>query len=250
MATRRFEFEEGSSSKFWAVERRARTVTVTFGRIGSAGQEKAKSFPTEAKAVHEEERLIAEKLGKGYREVTAKAAAGTTPNKPAARTSARPAAALVRQVERLGGKIRPLETTGPVPFANFTSASFYRSEDGNSWERADPLGQLTHVSEAIAWFDRVGMPNVLVPGYEEDEPDTLECCSASEGWDKTVDGKRRVLFQIAWNPRSQFCYCLDLCDPSPDPAVYSIDHDGSDPGLKAKTLSSFLAAAKRAPARK
>jgi predicted DNA-binding WGR domain protein len=66
---RRFEFEEGTSSKFWAIERRERDVTVTFGRIGAAGQEKTKSFPSEEKATHEEEKLIAEKLRKGYREV-------------------------------------------------------------------------------------------------------------------------------------------------------------------------------------
>jgi len=69
MAARRFEFEEGSSSKFWAVERNARKVTVTFGRIGSTGQEKTKSFPTDAKAAQEEEKLIAEKIKKGYSEL-------------------------------------------------------------------------------------------------------------------------------------------------------------------------------------
>jgi predicted DNA-binding WGR domain protein len=69
MPARRFEFEEGSSSKFWAIERNARKVTVTFGRIGSTGQEKTKAFPTDAKATAEEEKLIAEKLRKGYSEV-------------------------------------------------------------------------------------------------------------------------------------------------------------------------------------
>jgi len=79
LPARRFEFEEGSSSKFWAIERDARTVTVTFGRIGSKGQEKAKSFASEEAAAGEEAKLIAEKLRKGYREATggqtAKAAA-------------------------------------------------------------------------------------------------------------------------------------------------------------------------------
>jgi len=70
LPARRFEFEEGSSSKFWAIERDARTVTVTFGRIGSKGQEKAKSFASEEAAAGEEAKLIAEKLRKGYREAT------------------------------------------------------------------------------------------------------------------------------------------------------------------------------------
>jgi predicted DNA-binding WGR domain protein len=73
MPARHFEFEKGSSSKFWAIERQARTVTVTFGRIGSVGQKKAKSFPSDEKAVREEKRLIAEKTRKGYRELTGRA---------------------------------------------------------------------------------------------------------------------------------------------------------------------------------
>ena len=88
---RRFEFEEGTSSKFWEIERRARTVTVTFGRIGSKGQEKAKSFGSDADAAHEEEKLIAEKLRKGYREVTGgkPAPAPTAPPKKAAAAPAK-----------------------------------------------------------------------------------------------------------------------------------------------------------------
>jgi predicted DNA-binding WGR domain protein len=80
VSARRFEFEDTTSSKFWAIERDAADVTVTFGRIGATGQRKTKSFPSEEKAAHEEEKLIAEKLGKGYREVT-----GTASDTPVAR---------------------------------------------------------------------------------------------------------------------------------------------------------------------
>jgi predicted DNA-binding WGR domain protein len=84
MAERRFEFNEGSSSKFWAIERRARKVTVMFGRIGSEGQNKAKSFSTDAKAAHEEQRLVAEKLRKGYREVKGRGKVKVPPAKKVA----------------------------------------------------------------------------------------------------------------------------------------------------------------------
>jgi predicted DNA-binding WGR domain protein len=40
---RRFEFKEGSSSKFWEVSVSGNTLTVRFGRIGTEGQEKTKS---------------------------------------------------------------------------------------------------------------------------------------------------------------------------------------------------------------
>lgn len=67
--TRRFEFSEGNSNKFWEVSVAGTEVTVRFGRIGSQGQTNAKSFPDEAGAVSHAEKLIKQKTGKGYREV-------------------------------------------------------------------------------------------------------------------------------------------------------------------------------------
>ena len=45
-------------------------VTVRYGRIGTQGQTNTKSFPDEAAAARHAEKLIQEKTGKGYREVT------------------------------------------------------------------------------------------------------------------------------------------------------------------------------------
>ena len=58
---RRFEFKDGSSSKFWEVAVSENTLTVRFGRIGSTGQEKSKTFATPALAQKEQDKLIAEK---------------------------------------------------------------------------------------------------------------------------------------------------------------------------------------------
>lgn len=66
---RRFEFREGSSNKFWEVTASGNTLTVRFGRIGTAGQEKSKTFANAALAQKEQDKLIAEKQGKGYKEV-------------------------------------------------------------------------------------------------------------------------------------------------------------------------------------
>lgn len=67
---RRFEFVEGSSSKFWSPELQGSTFIVTYGRIGTAGQRKEKAFPDEESAQREYEKKVAEKLREGYREVT------------------------------------------------------------------------------------------------------------------------------------------------------------------------------------
>ncbi|MFN8659019.1 MAG: DUF4253 domain-containing protein [Candidatus Obscuribacterales bacterium] len=67
---RRFEFSMGGSDKFWEVELSGTELTVRFGRMGTNGQTQTKSFPSAAAAQKEYDKLIAEKLNKGYVEVT------------------------------------------------------------------------------------------------------------------------------------------------------------------------------------
>lgn len=95
---RRFELVEGSSSKFWEVEMAGCDVTVRFGRLGTNGQSKTKSFASVAAAQKEHDALVKEKTGKGYGEVGvaegAKLAAVSAPAPAAAPVSPKPAAAL------------------------------------------------------------------------------------------------------------------------------------------------------------
>jgi uncharacterized protein (TIGR02996 family) len=67
---RTFEFSEGSSNKFWNIELSGRSFSVCFGRIGTAGQQQTKSFSDEAAAKIAFNKLIAEKVRKGYQETT------------------------------------------------------------------------------------------------------------------------------------------------------------------------------------
>jgi DNA ligase-1 len=63
---RRFEFVEGSSSKFWEIQVAGPEVTVRFGRMGTKGQTQTKSFGDSAAANAHADKLVAEKTGKGY----------------------------------------------------------------------------------------------------------------------------------------------------------------------------------------
>src|SRR4051812_28068951 len=65
---RTFEYSDGKSSKFWNIQLQGQSFTVTFGRIGSKGQTQIKQFPSEDRARAAHDKLIAEKLAKGYRE--------------------------------------------------------------------------------------------------------------------------------------------------------------------------------------
>jgi predicted DNA-binding WGR domain protein len=67
---RRFEFAEGRSNKFWEITVAGTEVSVCYGRIGSAGQTNTKSLPDAAAAAKHADKLIGEKTGKGYHEVS------------------------------------------------------------------------------------------------------------------------------------------------------------------------------------
>ena len=72
---RRFELSEGTSNKFWQVERDGASVTVCFGRIGTAGQTQVKAHASESVAQAEFDKLVKEKTKKGYVEARARGAA-------------------------------------------------------------------------------------------------------------------------------------------------------------------------------
>lgn len=63
---RELVYMDAKSSKFWNIELVGSSYNVTYGRIGTEGQSLTKSFESEDKARKEVEKLIKEKLGKGY----------------------------------------------------------------------------------------------------------------------------------------------------------------------------------------
>lgn len=81
---RRFEFEEGSSHKFWEIVVEGNAFTVRYGKVGTDGQVQTKTFKTAEKAEAEAEKKIAEKTKKGYVEVEVEAPAGAASSKPGA----------------------------------------------------------------------------------------------------------------------------------------------------------------------
>jgi predicted DNA-binding WGR domain protein len=62
----RYALSEGGSDKFWEVAVDGATLTVRFGRIGSAGQTRSKVFADATAAEREKAKLVKEKTGKGY----------------------------------------------------------------------------------------------------------------------------------------------------------------------------------------
>ena len=69
-STRRFEFIDDHSSKFWEIDVVAESVEVRFGKIGTKGQIKITDFEMPPEALAHAEKKINEKLKEGYVEVS------------------------------------------------------------------------------------------------------------------------------------------------------------------------------------
>jgi len=79
MLERKLIYMDAKSSKFWNISQEGNSYKVTYGRIGSAGQETSKTFDNEAAAVKDAQKLIKEKLGKGYVDAAEPATDGALP---------------------------------------------------------------------------------------------------------------------------------------------------------------------------
>ncbi len=117
MKIREFQFSEGTSNKFWRIEVKDNAFTVVYGRVGTGGQTQTKEFDSNAEATKAADKLISEKVKKGYAEVTAAgtAAATTTPSSSTATpTSKKKAESKPAPGEETPA---PLVETAPEPVA-------------------------------------------------------------------------------------------------------------------------------------
>ena len=66
--TRRFELSKDKSSRFWEITQADESITVRYGKTGTAGQSQTKAFEDVSVAAKHVQKLITEQLGKGYAE--------------------------------------------------------------------------------------------------------------------------------------------------------------------------------------
>jgi len=62
------EYEDAKSSKFWEIILEGNSFTIRYGKIGANGSSKTKEFDTEEKAKKEFDKLVKQKIRKGYSE--------------------------------------------------------------------------------------------------------------------------------------------------------------------------------------
>jgi predicted DNA-binding WGR domain protein len=175
--TRRFEFEDDTSSKFWEIAVEGTSHTVRFGRIGSPGQTKTKAFASTREATLDAETLVSAKLRKGYREVATPAPArppSPAPNsEPGVRTTLKPPRGRKPIVLTLTGAV--LDVDGVRE--SFESAALAkraldkvvraRTSEGFTLGSVDILEVAPVVVESEEPFEEA--PAVLEPEIERDE---------------------------------------------------------------------------------
>ncbi|WP_306352174.1 DUF6493 family protein [Flavobacterium sp. '19STA2R22 D10 B1'] len=61
-------YQDDISNKFWNIAASGNSFTVTYGKTGTQGQSQTKTFESEEKCLKEAQKIIAEKLKKGYSE--------------------------------------------------------------------------------------------------------------------------------------------------------------------------------------
>ncbi|PRY41731.1 DUF4132 domain-containing protein [Umezawaea tangerina] len=116
---RRWELVSDGSAKFWEIGRDGTSVTVRYGRLGSAGQTKVKDLASDAAAVAHVGKLVAEKEKKGYAEVGGPAPStgreSTVDTPPATEKPAAEQPATEQPAVRQPAVDRPDETTFVIP---------------------------------------------------------------------------------------------------------------------------------------
>ena len=100
---RELHYSDAKSDKFWTIELEGASHSVHYGRVGTNGQRKTKDFHSEAEARTSFEKLIAQKLKKGYIE-------GGGAKSPAAKKPASKKPASKQPSQPAGGEIAAGET--------------------------------------------------------------------------------------------------------------------------------------------
>jgi uncharacterized protein (TIGR02996 family) len=186
---RSFQFSDAKSHKFWTIDVQGSAFTVTYGKVGTAGQTQTKTFPSAEKAQAEADKLIREKTGKGYRETTPKAE--------------------VSQAEAFEAGL----LDHPDDIARWSAYSDYLTE------RGDPRGEFMRVQlaledESLSAADRKKLKAAetkLLKAHEREWLGPLAAFTVdAEKEERWRDGKRQMLppvfheFERGWLRRLEF----------------------------------------------
>ena len=222
---RSFEFKDGKSNKFWNIELSGSSFTVTFGKIGAKGQTQTKDFGSKSEAKKEHDKLVAEKLKKGYVETTPPGAAAAEPATPA-KSSDQVALeeALVKHPDDVAAHSAHADYLMEQgdPRGEFTQAQLALEDESRSKEERDALRKRESAllrKYAAEWLGKAG--KYLVGKWSgEDKPYFFRF---RRGWldtVRTLPVPEQLVEAVAASPESRLLRQFDI--------VYDMDYHPFD----------------------
>lgn len=178
---RRFEYSAGGSDKFWEIELDDKSFVVTYGRIGTKGLAQTKTFGSPQIAQAEHDKLVQEKLKKGYVEVSVgtTAAASTKRSKENLIEQLKGAGIDVTSFQRVsleGGVDEDDERTRPDPVNSFYMIDVRADKILQAWKTARALVEKTGYYPVITEeYDRL----FEYMEFEDDEYDSAATIKAA-----------------------------------------------------------------------
>lgn len=136
---REFIYSDEKSNKFWRIELNGSEFTTTYGRVGASGQSTIKQFSSDEKAFAASEKLIEQKVSKGYVETSPSAAKKKAATKKAATKKAAPKAKkkaakkpAVKKSAKSKKSAPAAEAEAPVATTTLKNARLFVFDDGAS----------------------------------------------------------------------------------------------------------------------
>jgi uncharacterized protein (TIGR02996 family) len=239
---RTFTYSDERSHKFWNIELKGNSFTVTYGRQGTAGQAQTKTFADADAAQREHDKLVKEKLAKGYVETTPTA-------KPAGSLRDALEAALADNPDDLAAHMAYadyLQEQGD-PRGEFIQVQRALEDPARSAKERKTLQQreakllAAHQAEWLGDFARQ-----LVPQGKKKRPygDPDIRIAFRRGWLDTVEATHYTLEftrALAWAPQARLLRCLYLNeDFYEEPGTYEVGDDPIPRGTYCPALYGLL----------
>jgi len=202
----RYEYQEGTSSKFWEISIEGSTVVTHYGRIGTTGQKTLKKLPDAARAKKEHDRLIASKVKKGYRPAGGGAAPKKAAPKKAAPKKAAPKKAAPKKAAPKKGKGK---VAAPKKAAPKKAAPKKAAPKKGKGKVAEPMGG------EVPWLVGARINGIAW------SPDGQRLAAVGQGQGLVFSAGGAVLARLA----GTFGYAYDVAF-SPDGALLAVGFHG------------------------
>src|SRR5678816_2753004 len=138
----RYELSEGTSNKFWEINLAAKSFTTKFGKIGANGQTTIKEFGSDAEAKTAYDKIVAEKVKKGYKLV----GGGKTTAPKVAKKAAEPTPTTTGKLDARNPALEAAIVANPSDRDAYAVFGDWLQEQG------DPRGEL--ISLQLAYKDK------------------------------------------------------------------------------------------------